>query len=75
MPDDGYYLLRDGCQCELGKGFTDKGELDPAKFEATDKETALRNPGKAILYGFTNEQVKAFFVRAYEIINSAPIND
>jgi hypothetical protein len=67
-----FFLINDDCNSDPIGVFIKTGKLMRDCLTEVDEETALRNFSKAILYGFTNEQVKSFFIRANQIFNLSP---
>ena len=68
MVDKKIFLRKDGCPNDLF--FRDQ----PFPFEymkEVSEEVALRNPSKVVLYNFSNDEVKAFFCKSKDVLNSA----
>lgn len=69
-----YYLILDSLVDPIGD-FIKTGKLEVSYLEEVNEQTALRNFSKAILYGFTSEQVKSFFVRANQVFGVPPTKE
>ncbi len=66
------FLIREDCGCDPIGIFMKTGELVRDCLDEVTEDIALGNPSKAILYDFPADQVKSFFIRSYQILNSLP---
>ncbi len=75
IPSKGFFLIKEGCPVSPMSMFIKSGELPYEWLEEVAEETALLNPSIAILNGFSREEVKSFFSRAYQKLLVMPAQE